>query len=104
MHVGIAHPQRLDGLLQVAATVVDRQRFLLKQALGPLLAVVHDFASGLQPVDMVRAQRQKHDARHPLTTLNGVQHGGGVIHRAVGVDGHREPLVPEPLADAVGKT
>ena len=103
MDVGTTADEQADGTAQVVGTLVDAEQFLLEQRGGALLAAVYNLARLAETVDVVGAQGDECHAGGSLVALHGVQHRGGVVHRAVGVYRSAELLVLEAQANAVGK-
>ena len=103
-HAWVLLPQQSYGPTQIAGTLLYRQLLLSEERLRPLLAVVHDVTSFLQPIHAVGAQRQESRLTSGIAQpLDGVQDAGRIIHRAEGIDCHGEAFLGEPLPDAVGK-
>ena len=103
MDVRTATTEKFNGLPQVVGAFVNGQLFFLKEGGGPFLTVINNLARLFQPVDVVRAEGNEDHTGRSLKPLDSMEHGGGVIHRAVGVDRSTELVFDEALSDAIGK-
>ena len=111
--VGATGTQQVDDAHQVVGTFVDGEQFLLKQRGRALLTVVNNIARLLQAVHVVGAEGDEDDSGEPPPIplqlegeppFNSMQHGGRIVHRAIGIDRGAELILHEPLTNTVCET